>query len=829
MWTLARCLWGIALPVAVLSNWACCLDTEQKYRIPAGFEQLVSYQEADIDLILAGKVVGQGHIEAESSKLRITRLKITSPAFKPDALQWLKEQLEKGITGKELTCSHALSARLGCVQGNRLLLLQYSAEKLTATLEVDVALLAAADSQSSHFLPKSSSPDFTAAVNYSLSHSCARNRYHLNLQTHGVLGMAEKHVKASLRNVDNRTENRSDQYGLLQELVFRHDNDGSFFSAGLQQQWNFYGELAGGHYFHPRQDVIALVWGDSDRTNQRKKLSAIFPVQVFMPQAGLVEVYRDEALLATEIVGAGMNSLNTSFWPQGVYDIEIHTFINGQQYDIQRQTVFKDGSDQSLPGKSFWLGVDTTQLPSVYGDASNGVRAEYSPMLGSSFSYPFSKGLSLNGASYFSSKSSAVEMGGRMYLWDRLPLTLSSMITQHQSYGLLARLSATLWDTSLSGAYERFHAQHEQDRRQFMSERKYFSSYLSRSLAQGRQITFSFRRNPLHQSNAVGVDFRERWKLDSETGLESKLSLLYRRAAPGTCRESSVADRSGFSFNLTLTMMFRDRESSVQNRLAWEYASSRQKKMAASGSHYQTFDDHWLRQYSITGRVTSGHYQLWSDAGLRGDFADGSVGGGIQGGEKGQHWSLFSNLSGQYALTENTSVWGRGQGVSGAILSVNKSGKHRLKADVDGRKYPLSRDNLLISLQPYRTYRMKILPDDTGDNKDDILLLDRDFYQYTLYPGNIVQLDIDSWSALDVLGRIVNEQGQPVSGLRLYNSRGQAATDENGMFSMTFDQASLEFRAIKGQQQCELDITETVRAQGQQPFYRVGSLFCRLK
>ena len=807
-----------------------CLGAEsaaRKYEVPAGFEHLLNHQIVEVDLLLAGKNIGQGRVTVDDHILMFKQLHVKGGSFKSDALYWLQEQLQKGVSPEGIVCDDPSHALLGCIQGNRLLQASYDPEQLQVYLVVDSSLLTSSKKSNKHFLPLSSATQYSAVADYTLNQSYTTNSQHYLLGLGTTLSKGEHHIRGSVRNVFNESEQSSNQYGELSEFYYRNDQQGTQLTAGLQEQWNFYDNLAGNMLFHPREDVIALSWGSSSHTGSADWVDAVFPVQVFMPEAGRVEVYRDGALLSTEVVAAGLSELKTTYWPQGVYEVDVKTYVAGRLFDTQRQTVFKDSSGQSKKAGSLWLGAGAPNRHRLYGKPIDGKKENYKALLGGSFSYPLTPGLSLSSAVYLSEVSSALELGGRLYLGKNTPVTLSLMHTELQSRGINLRLSTRAGKSSLSSLYEYFHASDWRDAEYYMNDRHRLSGYVSYTLSSGHLISVSLQKDLMTHRFTQTLGYRYSIKLAERDSLESYLSLQHGDRVVERCQTDDVFKSAGLSINWRLTWSFGG-ASINNNRLALEYNNTANDLTAVTGDYYQQPDIDWLQTVSLSGRMTRNNYQAWSSAGIQAPVVSGTMGGAVQGGESYQGWSVYSNLSGQIGITDQTIAWGSGKTRSGALFEVTEAGVGKLKAEVNGRPYLLSQKISFIPLAPFRSYRLVVKPLDQKE-LDDLLLLERDYFQCTAYPGNALSYQVDAWYAVDIIAQVVDEQEQPLGHLLLINNRGQFITDSKGIFSMTLDRSQPEITGIKEGKQCTVDISQSLQNCSEQLFCQLGKLTCRLQ
>jgi hypothetical protein len=102
--------------------------------------------------------------------------------------------------------------------------------------------------------------------------------------------------------------------------------------------------------------------------------------------------------------------------------------------------------------------------------------------------------------------------------------------------------------------------------------------------------------------------------------------------------------------------------------------------------------------------------------------------------------------------------------------------------------------NLPVLLSPYETYKVTAQPVNS-DKPVEVTTTTKDI---TLYPGNVIPVSLNIQRIYIMLGRLVDENGNPVANARLKNARGLVVTDEDGNFQAEVtDPESLVFSYTK--------------------------------
>jgi len=140
---------------------------------------------------------------------------------------------------------------------------------------------------------------------------------------------------------------------------------------------------------------------------------------------------------------------------------------------------------------------------------------------------------------------------------------------------------------------------------------------------------------------------------------------------------------------------------------------------------------------------------------------------------------------------------------------VNGTVRGQVKAD----------ETLLINVAPYYTYDVELK--NVGDTLVD---LDNRSYRETMYPGNVVNL---SWSSQVIniaIGRLVDEEGTPISNAVIQNVVGIALADDNGIFQAEINQNTSHLEVQQGNLRC---IAEFNNPRVTDTILPLGTLVCR--
>jgi Mat/Ecp fimbriae outer membrane usher protein len=129
-------------------------------------------------------------------------------------------------------------------------------------------------------------------------------------------------------------------------------------------------------------------------------------------------------------------------------------------------------------------------------------------------------------------------------------------------------------------------------------------------------------------------------------------------------------------------------------------------------------------------------------------------------------------------------------------------------------------DRLPVALTPYREYEVRIRQ--VGGK---LAEYDSDARRLALYPGNVAQLKWDAAALFAVFGRLVGEDGRPISDAVIESATGIGQTDANGYFQIQASAVASISARLPGGQRCEANLP-TLRADN--GYVRAGTLTCTM-
>ncbi|MBD9552808.1 TcfC E-set like domain-containing protein [Pantoea sp. PNT01] len=125
----------------------------------------------------------------------------------------------------------------------------------------------------------------------------------------------------------------------LYELYTQKELQGSFIRLGFFTPDNDTGNVQTSGFGY--DTVVGAMWGTSDTLLVSTDSVSAWPVYVTGRNRSIAEVWRDNRLIHTQELQAGVQALDTRQLPGGIYDITIKIIENGQTVDTQQAQIYK--------------------------------------------------------------------------------------------------------------------------------------------------------------------------------------------------------------------------------------------------------------------------------------------------------------------------------------------------------------------------------------------------------------------------------------------------------------------------------------------------------
>lgn len=525
-------------------------------------------------------------------------------------------------------------------------------------------------------------------------------------------------------------------------------------------------------------------YGNQAQSRKQTTNESTTPVQVFMPANGEARVYRDERLIGLQNLAIGNQHIDTSAFPNGVYNVTVEVYVDGRLTSTTTQRVTKLGGNQGFTrewGWQWWGGM-----------MENSQHSGDSPLLGLSLARSLDT-LDLATTTYAFRDAAVGEARASWQVTDRLGTQLQSMLSTDHSWRLASGLSLQAHDNaSLWVSQEKLYAGDALG----VSATELYSAGITINLggwASGMgQLTFNTTHDRQMNSDRSYADYYQHLYAGRYGNLSMRASL-----------QSDSGTLNGFS-NKSITL---DYSIPFDNLFSFGMSSNEQGQTTANLNYQKRMEGAINLAALNASRMMHGsdtHNMALS--GTLG-FENRVIGGTMTLG-RGHGGDVNGNLIARGALiTTENDVIASSRSTSGSGLIIN-TGIHRegqMLAKVNGQDYPLQGEQTFLALSPYQEYEVELLNSKTGKDSYDI---NTGKQRYTLFPGNVATLDAGSSikEMVTVFGVLRAEDGSLLANARIDNHIGTTVTNEVGEFTLDVDKANPMLTFRRGSDFCEADL-----------------------
>ncbi len=184
---------------------------------------------------------------------------------------------------------------------------------------------------------------------------------------------------------------------------------------------------------------------------------------------------------------------------------------------------------------------------------------------------------------------------------------------------------------------------------------------------------------------------------------------------------------------------------------------------------------------------------------------------------------ITGDFSTSFAVADKQFAFG-GEELSRSAIVVSISGDQQADTWFDvmvngtRRGYAKVGEKTLISLRPYQTYDVEILPRGAG-----FVSYEEKREKVTLYPGNVANLHWDASRVNIVFGRLLDQNGDPIENAVLRGASGLAITGQLGFFQAEIKTTQQTLKAVTPASECDIDLPDYSVQNG---IAQIGDLRC---
>lgn len=577
--------------------------------------------------------------------------------------------------------------------------------------------------------------------------------------------------------------------------------------------------------------ALGVMVGSSEALRSRNdKHTALYPIYLTANREAVAEVYRNDVLINSQAVGPGLQSLDTSVLPSGIYDVEVRLVEDGQVTSRSQELVYKPGQWRNVEQRlryNGYLGRDSRLLNNWDDDKKDGsltaggaINYLLHPRLVGGVSARRVQDSMQYGTSLDWTASDKATLFANLYQSDGHGTGMDIQSLYHYAAGTLNLSHSRSWlDTR--NTYE-----YLPDGTRIRRKVDYIGAVSNTAFSISHRLaprnTVSARvAHSEGNVNGVGVDLS--WLYSNRMfGSDSnwRVSLFDR---PGSL---SSGDKRNRGVDVGLSVALGGKSSQVSGTLGTRTARDGSADRNGSLTYDHTPENSFLSRVSATASADTYGTGISGRAAFKGALANGDA--------YAQRSSYNNKLSGGLNL-ESTLVLGHsGQAMlTGAFTGEQAGMIIDVESDIDGihlRADDLSGVGAVLkpgrNFVPVGAYQAGSVQFDFADNYPPAAHIQPTRAGYHLNKGGVAYQKIQLVKTVTVLGRLVNTDGQPLKGHHVVNHASRGVSEVDGFFSMEMRESTPTLEVVRDAQVVCRFALNTADFQRENDVLMVGDLRC---
>jgi len=506
------------------------------------------------------------------------------------------------------------------------------------------------------------------------------------------------------------------------------------------------------------------MFGSSDLLRKEQGIPSLVPIQIATTRSGVAEIYKNGQLLHSQLIQSGLQAIDTRPLPSGIYEVEIRILEDGQETQRKTDMVYKPSS-WTTPEERWRYNLYAGWQVPVWGSNNDVDNIESTLTAGAEFNHLLTPttivGLGYRYADKRFHESLTMD-------WNVTPsLRWLSMLNHSEGIGwgyntqgvlTLNRMNLVLGHTAryikndnLSTGY--FSMQYPLFRWGSVG------LYLSHQSGQGSGGNLSW-------------NYADRWM---DEWVNWGVTLFDR---PGSFSTNNKRDRGAMlSFSLSLGSDNKNLSLSLGSRTS----PSGEQDQDLSLNYQQKTNFGPLKQISAGmtqdryGSSFSGYGRYYSDW-VEGDMF-------VQSSSYNHDLLYGINMDSLFAVSRKGSAIGSVGNQQGAAMILD------IESDTPDSRLRVSSDNggsLVLGsgrhLVPVSALEDGTLQLEMADQYASALTIRPAFIPYYLNRGGVSYHKIEVVKTVTVIGRLVNQQHQPLGGAQVINHVGRTVSEPDGFF-----------------------------------------------
>ncbi|MEG6258830.1 TcfC E-set like domain-containing protein [Enterobacter bugandensis] len=564
--------------------------------------------------------------------------------------------------------------------------------------------------------------------------------------------------------------------------------------------------------------IAGVMTGSSDTLLKAGNTPALFPVYVTANREGVVEVWRDGRLINTQPVNPGLQAIDTTSLPGGVYDVEVKVLEDGREISRATETINKPAGWRS-PGQRLRYNLFAGRETNLWSSDRNG-QQEQRAAAGASINWLVQPAITAGAAVQ---KTGREEQAGVSLDWQATtPLHLYGSVWHSNVTGKGFDSQAMYvhdWG-SLSFNHSRSWYQYDdgQNHSSGRKPRTEQTTSLSGTARLHNAKSLNARLTHHSDSNGIGLDvgITTRTRI-GETDVSWRLSGFDRPYS----EEENLRNR-GISLSASFALGGNGRSATASLGSRTDIRGGRD--LYASASVSQEWENRILKQSSVT--VTGDRHGTGLSAfnSFEAPVASGSF--------WGQRSSQRGDLSGGINMS-NTLALGQGKAMLSAQSPYHQGGGMivDIKSDDPDARLMAYHDSGNTELKPGRNFIPvsawkpgTVALDFPGDEAPALKVIPQQL-SYHHVRGGVSSHEVKVMKTVTVMGRITDVQGNPLGGAQVVNHAGRTVTEADGLFTLELHEKNpvIEVSNPSGTQ-CEIHLDPQKNKQGEIMF--AGNMKC---
>lgn len=515
--------------------------------------------------------------------------------------------------------------------------------------------------------------------------------------------------------------------------------------------------------------LAGIMASSSDTLLETVSQPSLYPVFVTANRESQVEIYRDGILINSQPVAAGLQKLDTTVLPAGIYGIEVRVLENGTEVSRNEETIYKPNNWRNPERRlqyNLYGGVEKELGNSSYPQSAG------DPALGASASWLLHPRAVLGAAAQHNSSNSQAGLSADLQVSDKTRFFGSLGVSDRWGSRFDTQFN---WQLHPQTSLMLNHSQSWfQDDYAYTASRQHTSGLtVNHRLDNGDSL--SLRGNHYNRQSGTGVDanWRTRFKIR-----DTPVSLSVNAFDRPYSQSSSQRNRG---VNLNMSFSFGESNRSVYTTLGSRNDNKGARDLFASVGATQRFKQGPVRQ--LSAGVTGDKYGVAGN--IHSEFASRYASGTAYAQQSTDSQKISGGLN-----MNNTLAIGSGQisvshsaeshaSQSGMIIDVESD-----EPDVQLRAW--DNQGAATTLRPGRNFipvtawKQGIVQIDFEGRDAPALKIWPTELPYHLNKGGVAHSKVRIMKTMTVIGRVVNQKGEPMGGVKLVNHAGHGISESDG-------------------------------------------------